>query len=50
MFVLYFTEFLTTPGTAAEKSQVNDRRSMLQLREVQVTADGYVIDIVSRMI
>jgi hypothetical protein len=42
MFVLYFSEFLTTPPEP-EKSQVNSRRSMLQLREVTPTADGWLL-------
>ena len=41
MFVLYFSEFLTTPAEP-EKSEVNSRRSMLQLRKVRRTADGWL--------
>jgi len=42
MFVLYFTEFVTTPPTAVERATVNARRSVLQLCEVLYGADGWL--------
>ena len=42
MFVLYFNEFTTSPPEP-EQSQVNSRRSMLQLREVTLTDDGWLL-------
>jgi hypothetical protein len=41
-YVLYFTEFSTTAETAAEAAEVNQRRSMLQLREVTLDSAGWL--------
>ena len=41
MYVLYFSEFLTTPPSI-EAKEVNNRRSMLHLREVVRTDDGWL--------
>jgi hypothetical protein len=41
MYVLYFTEFLTTPAEP-EASEVNNRRSMLHLREINRDQDGWL--------
>lgn len=41
MYVLYFSEFLTSPPDR-EAKEVNSRRSMLHLREVVRTDDGWL--------
>jgi hypothetical protein len=41
MYVLYFSEFLTSPPDP-EAKEVNNRRSMLHLREVLRTDDGWL--------
>jgi len=41
MYVLYFSEFLTSPPEP-EAKEVNNRRSMLHLREVVPTDDGWL--------
>ena len=41
MYVLYFSEFLTSPPDP-EAKEVNNRRSMLHLREVVRTDDGWL--------